>query len=376
MTKERFSNGLIIKIRKMINSESKILKSQNTNCFDPIKLMRSVCNAPLRPCEKTVLLTMIDYLGNPKKRPDDWRRVWPSQKSIKEKSGVKSEAQISRIVKKLQELHYLTIRRKASKNGFRRPNENLINIEFLYQLAISDNANKANGNMQNKQVAIAPSVFEVTEHKEHTNKVTEKEILEEEIANELTSLDPIPSSLDIKKKGKKLEENITAVKDNFAPETLEIIPASILNSKSPENKEEIAIYLVKKYWKEKPSRKVIVGFWWALIKKFHPEQAKHFKKLTKHQYSSLVGLFDAWGDHAFCVLAIVIAKWEDSKYACTVEGAWKSEVPKLGPTPTILSKYSTGYIHYWNHNFFKYQHGEDADEKSQTLIKLYKQGLH
>lgn len=345
--------------------------------LDPFKLQKAICKAPLRPTEKAVLLALIIHFGNPKSRPNDWFCAWPSLETIKLYSGVKSISHISRILKKLQNEGYLTIYKRDTKNGYRKPNLYDMNVTFLYQVADSSVTKKANGNLLNKQMPLANKANKDTNTKKQSLK---KEIPVEESSNALISTLQAQhtSTTENTKEGEKktdidqlskYEEDYLITCCGYNPNADPIIKE---NEDEYRRRQLHAFRIVQQYYKVDPSQKVITGFWWALIRVFHPKQYKPSTKLTKHQYQALKSLFSAWGDHAFHVIAVSVADWEISKKYAVEAGAWKNEIPKTGPTPIIFSKYDSGFLNYWSKNYLKMSTGETMADKELALLATYK----
>lgn len=119
-----------------------------------------------------------------------------------------------------------------------------------------------------------------------------------------------------------------------------------------------ALQICARYYKQVPTQKVMVGFWWALMRHYFPDYPT--KKLTRHQFRALKSVFDAFGDSAFYIVAAAIADWEfASVHAAQTEGLKPKrgghpsygDIPKLGPTPTFLSRAATGFADYWHTNW-------------------------
>lgn len=121
----------------------------------------------------------------------------------------------------------------------------------------------------------------------------------------------------------------------------------------PTQKQSAALEIAAKYFKVHPSQKVMVGFWWALMRHYFPEYPT--KRLSRHQFKALKSVFDTFGDSAYYVIAAAVSEWPDAaRHAAEVEGlkptlsGWPKygDIPKLGPTPTFVCKAATGFAHY------------------------------
>lgn len=114
-------------------------------------------------------------------------------------------------------------------------------------------------------------------------------------------------------------------------------------------KESSALSIVSKYFKVDPTRTTMAGFWFALMRQFHPEYKYPKRGLTKPQYKDLHRFFHTHSDQAYYLIAAAVCDWPvASEHACNIEGLPKQAIPKLGPTPTFINNASTGFADYWH----------------------------
>ena len=126
------------------------------------------------------------------------------------------------------------------------------------------------------------------------------------------------------------------------------------SSAESDQRKSVALKTVGKYYKAQPSRKVMVGFWWALMKQFFPDY--RYVKLSGYQYRALGELFQMYQDSAYYVIAAAICDWGNaSVHAANCDGlrpfvsddVRNGDIPKLGPTPTFICKAHGGFHDYW-----------------------------
>ena len=62
----------------------------------------------------------------------------------------------------------------------------------------------------------------------------------------------------------------------------------------------------------------------------------------------------------------------NSKNHAIDAGAWKKDIPKLGPTPVFLSKYDNGFWQYWSEKYLEGHYGKSPNLKAEELLAVYK----
>ena len=316
------------------------------NTTTPYKIINWIADAPLKPGPKSVLLALSRYVQLNK----NGNRVWPGQDAIRTKTLL-SLRSVNEYIKLLGELGYIDVRQRDCGDGYRKPNEYVLNFGFFHAEPLKTVSKTAYGHTQKTTKSVSNTAYEgdIGKELDIEKKVEGKDTSKQsstpcdvqninkekeqgkkkkvEISPKSTENSFVPAVYEWKDSdskaarafvwhdlfagdvmGRPIVERVSLYGENFKhvpldPDTQRFIDASKLVS-------DFALNCLK-------APKARVAFWYQCGRLFYPESPKFFeydskskrKKLTNIQSKALHAFFDELGSRGCYVLAHIMSTW-------------------------------------------------------------------
>lgn len=273
--------------------KNKAVKQGLNSTFTALKWVRELDRPHM---QKVVLYALVARL-NPK---EDSYQVFPGADTLCRDAGI---AQRKTLFKHLADLEKAGLIKRERRGGDGRGAR--VN---MYTLLVTKSGEQCTVSGDIAKGGAMTPVGESNDPSQESNDPSQGSLsLKSEVTIEVLTTEESTKTFRDKPENKKNELEKTP--EGSYPEEKEK-PAPLTNS--------APFPVLDKFWpnlaQQNPHSKIVVGFWWQLIREYHPDLYKLNGKLTKKQLRSLYYVFDDFEDAARCrVLAQIefaVAHWE------------------------------------------------------------------